>query len=122
MSRIPVPTSRTDEQLRDQPSAIRTRVLVADDHARILSAVAALLSKSFEVIASVSDGRTALEATVRLEPDLLILDISMPGMSGINVAGELKKRGTGLELFFSRSMKTPRFWRVVWLQEGWATW
>ncbi len=100
MSRIPVPTSRTDEQLRDVSSATRTRVLVADDHARILTAVAALLGKSFDVIASVSDGRAALDETLKLNPDLVVLDISMPGMSGIDVARELKKHSTKTRIVF----------------------
>ena len=90
----------TDEQLRDVSAATRTRVLVADDHARILTAVAALLGKSFDVIALVSDGRAALEATLKLKPDLVVLDISMPGMSGIDVARELKKHSTKARIVF----------------------
>jgi len=75
-------------------------VLVADDHARILTAVAALLGNSFDVIAKVSDGRAALEATLKLKPDLLVLDISMPGMSGIDVARELRKHSTKTRIVF----------------------
>ena len=55
---------------------LRTRVLVADDLSSVLSAVAALLSESFDLVGTVSDGRTALETTLDLKPDVVILDIS----------------------------------------------
>jgi DNA-binding NarL/FixJ family response regulator len=70
----------------------RTRVLVADDLSSVLSAVAALLPESFDLVGTVSDGRTALETTLNLKPDVVILDISMPEMNGIEVARELRKQ------------------------------
>ena len=76
------------------------RVLVADDVATVLTAVAALLRESFDVVALVSDGRAALEATLKLEPDLVVLDISMPVMSGIEVAHELNRRGNKAKIVF----------------------
>jgi DNA-binding NarL/FixJ family response regulator len=78
----------------------RTRVVVADDLSPVLTTVAELLRESFDVVAQVSDGRAALEATLKLEPDLVILDISMPAMSGIEVAHELKKRGNKAKIVF----------------------
>jgi DNA-binding NarL/FixJ family response regulator len=79
---------------------ILRKVLVADDLPHVLSAVADLLRESFEVIALVSDGRAALEATLALEPDLVVLDISMPEMTGIEVARELKKRHSRARIVF----------------------
>jgi DNA-binding NarL/FixJ family response regulator len=76
------------------------RVLVADDLAHVLSAVVDLLRKSFDVIGLVSDGRAALEAALALEPDLIVLDISMQEMSGIEVARELKKRHSKARIVF----------------------
>lgn len=78
----------------------RNRVLLADDLAQVLSAVAALLKEQFEIVAMVTDGRAALEKTVALAPDLVVLDISMPEMSGIEVARELKKRGNKARIVF----------------------
>jgi len=78
----------------------KTRVVVADDHSPVLTTVAALLRDSFDVVCSVSDGRAALEATLKLQPDLLVLDISMPAMSGIDVAHELRKRGNDTKIVF----------------------
>lgn len=67
------------------------RVLVADDLAPMLSAVDALLRKSFDVVGLVSDGNAALAGILKFEPDLAVLDISMPGMSGLDVTKELKR-------------------------------
>jgi CheY-like chemotaxis protein len=54
----------------------RTRVLVADDLATLLAAVSALLSDSFDVVSMASDGKAALEQTLKPQPDVVVLDIS----------------------------------------------
>lgn len=100
MCQNPEAVPGVDEHLRDEPSVARGRVLVADDQTRILSAVQALLQQSFDVVGLVSDAQAALDATLRLEPDLVVLDISMPGMSGIEVARELRKRGNRAKIVF----------------------
>lgn len=76
------------------------RVLLADDLLEVLEAVAALLRNSFDVVGIASDGQTALAAALKLEPDLVVLDISMPGMTGIDVARELKSRGNSARIVF----------------------
>jgi|HubBroStandDraft_6_1064221.scaffolds.fasta_scaffold00280_20 DNA-binding NarL/FixJ family response regulator len=76
------------------------RVLLADDLTPVLSAVAKLLQGSFEIVGIVSDGQAALDETLALKPDVVVLDISMPGMSGIEVARELKKRGSTAKIVF----------------------
>src|SRR5208283_1237251 len=76
------------------------RVVLADDLTPVLSTVAKLLNGSFEIVGMVSDGVSALEATLTLDPDVAVLDISMPGMSGIEVARKLKKRGSNAKIVF----------------------
>lgn len=75
----------------------RKRVLVVDDPTPV---VTALLRESFDVVGVVSDGQTALESALNLSPDLIVLAISMPGMSGIEVAQELKRRGDNAKIVF----------------------
>jgi two-component system invasion response regulator UvrY len=77
-----------------------SRVVLADDVAQVLSAVSALLKEKFEIVAMVTDGQAAFDATLALAPDLVVLDISMPGLSGIEVARELKKRGNKAKIVF----------------------
>jgi DNA-binding NarL/FixJ family response regulator len=81
-------------------SMARKRVLVVDDLTPVLDAVAALLRDAFDIVGMVSDGRTALEAILKLEPDLVVLDLSMPGMTGIEVARELKSRANKTKIVF----------------------
>jgi DNA-binding NarL/FixJ family response regulator len=76
------------------------RVLLADDLTPLLHAVAKLLAGSFEIVGMVSDGQAALDATLALSPDLVVLDISMPGLSGIEVARELQKRHNKAKIVF----------------------
>jgi DNA-binding NarL/FixJ family response regulator len=75
----------------------RKRVLVVDD---LTPVVTAQLRESFDVVGMVSDGQAALESTLKLSPDLVVLAISMPGMNGIEVAQELKRRGSNTKIVF----------------------
>jgi DNA-binding NarL/FixJ family response regulator len=79
---------------------IGRRVVVADDLPPVLSTVTKLLERTFDVVGMASDGPTALQLAETTAPDLVVLDISMPGMSGIEVARELKKRGSTVKIVF----------------------
>jgi DNA-binding NarL/FixJ family response regulator len=77
------------------------RVVVADDLPSVLGAVTALLQGSFEVVGTACDGQDALDAIRMLEPDLAVLDISMPCKNGLEVARELKSGGAnGTKIVF----------------------
>jgi CheY-like chemotaxis protein len=79
------------------PFMARKRVLVVDDLTPVMTA---MLRESFDVVGIVSDGQAALESTLKLSPDLVVLAISMPGMSGIEIAQELKRRGNNAKIVF----------------------
>ena len=72
----------------------RPRLLVADDHPAMLSSLIGLLAGEFEIVAAVADGLAVVAAADRFEPDLLVLDIAMPGLSGIAAAAQLKASGS----------------------------
>ena len=78
----------------------RARVILADDHAEFLAAAAQLLEPEFEVIKTVSNGQAAVEEATRLEPDLLVLDIGMPALNGIEAARKLKADGSHAKIVF----------------------
>lgn len=67
----------------------RTRVLLADDHRMFLVGLQRLLEPEFEVVGAVEDGRALLAAAARLQPDVVIADISMPLLNGIEAARQL---------------------------------
>jgi DNA-binding NarL/FixJ family response regulator len=83
------------------------RVVLADDLPPVLSTVTKLLEGSFEIVGKASDGMGALEAVLTLDPDVAVLDISMPGMSGIEVARELRNRGTRAKIVFLTVLEDP---------------
>ena len=67
----------------------RPRVVLADDNQAILKSVSQLLATNFDVVATVSDGQAAFDAVVTLRPEAVVLDISMPRGSGLEVAKRL---------------------------------
>jgi DNA-binding NarL/FixJ family response regulator len=72
----------------------RTRTLLADDHQEMREYVTHLLESEFEIIRAVADGREFLEVAAKLNPDLCIVDISMPVINGIQATGQLKQNGS----------------------------
>jgi DNA-binding NarL/FixJ family response regulator len=69
----------------------RPRVVLADDHPSVLVAFGRLLRASCDVVASVSDGRAAIEAVDALRPDVLVVDLMMPDLDGLEVCRQVKQ-------------------------------
>lgn len=69
----------------------KPRLLMADDHAIVLAGLRKLVEDCCEVVGTVEDGRALLETAERLNPDLILLDISMPLLNGLDAARQLKK-------------------------------
>jgi len=90
-------------------SGARARILVADDHRAMLETLVGLLSRDFEVVAAVADGLAAVTQAEDLEPDLLVLDIAMPGLSGIAAAARLLRRGSTAKVVFVTNMRDRAF-------------
>jgi DNA-binding NarL/FixJ family response regulator len=86
------------------PSSITSsepaRVLLVDDNDAIRARAAAALTPECVVVGSAKDGRAALAAAKALRPDVIVLDISMPGMTGLDVAASLHKAGSTAVLVF----------------------
>lgn len=76
------------------------RILPADDELAMTRAVTQLLDGKFEIVATVDNGHGLIENASRLDPDLLVLDISMPVMNGIDAAHHLKKVGSRAKVIF----------------------
>ena len=71
----------------------RPRVLVVDDHALVRSEVTAILSQACDVVGVAEDGPTALRHIGVLHPDVVVLDVSLPDMSGLEVVARLRRAG-----------------------------
>jgi DNA-binding NarL/FixJ family response regulator len=73
-----------------EPQTIRPRVLLADDYVGLLTAWRRLLEPAFEVVGCVRDGRALLEAAAALIPDVIVADLSMPQINGLDACRQIK--------------------------------
>jgi CheY-like chemotaxis protein len=80
-------------RLRRSPAGSRPRVLVADDHHRVLDAVSTMLAVHFDVAGLASDGTQAVDMVRRVHPDIIVLDVDMPGMDGFHTVRALQQDG-----------------------------
>lgn len=71
----------------------RLRVVIADDHPEMVKRAAALLDGEFDVVATANDGRSAIDCIRRVDPDIALLDLYMPGMTGLDVIRTLRASG-----------------------------
>ena len=78
----------------------RTRILLADDHTLLLGAFQRLLEPDYEVVGAVTDGRALVRSALELKPDLIIVDIAMPKLSGLEAARQIKERMPKIKLVF----------------------
>jgi DNA-binding NarL/FixJ family response regulator len=78
----------------------RARILLADDHKEIRDRAVRLLEPEFEVVGTVSDGNSLVRAFAQLKPDVCVIDISMPHMSGIDAAIKLRENGSEAKIVF----------------------
>ncbi len=85
----------------------RARVLLADDHKFLVEACLKLLEPCFDVVGIATNGRELLECTPKLQPDVVVLDIGMPLMNGLEAARALKKMRPGIKLIFLTSHEDP---------------
>jgi DNA-binding NarL/FixJ family response regulator len=78
----------------------RTRILLADDDLQMLAIIHRLLQADFDVIKTVSDGHSLVEAAFTLRPDIVVTDISMPVMSGIEAVREIRSAMPEIKCIF----------------------
>jgi DNA-binding NarL/FixJ family response regulator len=80
--------------------SVSPRILLADDHALMRDSIRAILAPHYEIAGSVADGRALVEAALSLKPDLIVVDITMPHLSGIDAARQIKTSLPGIKLLF----------------------
>ena len=78
----------------------KTRILLADDHRLVAEGLRSLLEPDFELVAIVEDGRALLEAAERYWPEVVVVDVSMPLLNGIEAVRILKKKNDMVKVVF----------------------
>lgn len=89
----------TDET-RIGGNVARARILLADDHKEIRDRTVRLLEPEFDVVGTVADGNALVKASAQLKPDVCVVDISMPKLSGIEAAIKLRESGSAAKIVF----------------------
>lgn len=78
----------------------KIRVLLADDHETVLARVRSILCKDFEVVGTVDNGRDAVAEVRRLDPDVLVIDISLPVLDGLQAVSQLRGKACRAKVVF----------------------
>jgi DNA-binding NarL/FixJ family response regulator len=90
----------------------KLRVAVADDHAGMLEWLASTLRQEFEVVASVGNGVAALDVVARLDPDVIVLDLAMSPMNGLEVTRSLRQSGARTGVVIVTAYDEPELVKV----------
>jgi DNA-binding NarL/FixJ family response regulator len=83
------------------------RIIVADDHALVAEALCKLAAPCSQIVATVGDGRALLEIAPTLKPDIVVLDLAMPLLNGLDAGRELKKRLPNVKIIFLTMNEDP---------------
>ena len=87
----------------------RPRTVIADDQPVIREVLRGLIEPNYEVVEAVDDGQSAIDAIERLRPELLLLDVSMPGMGGFDVLRSVRSRFPSLLVIFVTEHTHPAY-------------
>jgi DNA-binding NarL/FixJ family response regulator len=102
-----------DMNVRRGGALIRPRLLLAEDHIGMRERVVQMVESSFDVVGVVGDGCAFLEAASRMKPDVCVIDISLPGLSGIEAASQLRELGSTARLVFLTMHEDPDYLRAA---------
>jgi DNA-binding NarL/FixJ family response regulator len=86
----------------------KAKVLLADDHTLLAEAFERLLAPDYEVVGLVADGRELLEVAPRLKPDVVVLDVTMPRLNGLDAGRQLKEKMRSVRLVFLTMNEDPQ--------------
>lgn len=90
-----------------EPRHNRTRLLIADDHTLVAEACRSFLEPEFEVVGIVNDGRALLQAVSELRPDIVIVDIAMPLLNGLDAGQQIKQSHPTIKLVYVTMNMNP---------------
>jgi DNA-binding NarL/FixJ family response regulator len=95
--------------MADGAGMTKPRILLADDHTLFVEALQKVLEPEFELVGSVGDGRALLEAAPRLDPHVILLDLSMPLLNGIDAAQQLRRLVPDAKMVFLSMHGDPTY-------------
>jgi len=100
-----------------KPNSGTVRVLIADDHPSVLMTTVGVLQPHFEIVGTASNGKMLVNEALRLQPDIIVSDVLMPELSGIDAARQLRERGVTVKFVFLSVYNRGEFVKAC-LDEG----
>jgi DNA-binding NarL/FixJ family response regulator len=91
----------------------RPRIMIADDHAFVADACKKLLEPEYDIVATVGDGRALFRIAATLKPQVIILDIGMPLLNGLDAGRQIKQILGSAKLVFDNCHPQDSEWRVL---------
>jgi DNA-binding NarL/FixJ family response regulator len=89
------------------PSKTRPRVLIADDHPDMVKAIARLLAIDCDVVGTVTDGQAVVEAAHELQPDIIVIDLNLPTVSGFEACRQITQANPAAKVVMFTAMNDP---------------
>lgn len=89
------------------------RIFIADDHVLVLEALCAILEREYEIAGTAKNGREAVERAVVLKPDIIVLDVSMPELNGIEAMRQIHRSGCSAKTIFVTQQLEPAYIRAA---------
>src|SRR5689334_17177335 len=100
--------------------ARRFRILIADHHLLVAEACKKLLDREFEVVGLVTDGRALLDAATELRPDLILAEIAMPGLNGLDACEQIKNKHKTIRVVFVTMTARPEVAAEAFRRGAWG--
>jgi DNA-binding NarL/FixJ family response regulator len=94
------------------------RILIADDHPFVLELAVEVLEQHFAVVGTATDGKILVEEALRLRPDIIVSDIVMPSLSGLDAARVLREGGCAAKIIFLSVYEREEFIRACFSEGG----
>jgi DNA-binding NarL/FixJ family response regulator len=92
-----------------QDSKVKPTIVLADDHSIVIEGLRALLANDFQIVATANNGRDVIVAARNFKPDVVILDVSMPRLNGIDAAREIRKNDPKIKIVFLTMHNEPAY-------------
>jgi DNA-binding NarL/FixJ family response regulator len=92
-----------------EPMSETCRVLLADDHVLVAEGIQKLLEPEFELVGIVADGRSLITAAAKLQPDIAVVDISLPLLNGLDASQQIKKTNPNIKIIILTMHSEPNF-------------
>lgn len=89
------------------------RILIADDHVLVMEALCAILEREYRIAGTAKDGREAVRKAIELKPDIIVLDVSMPELNGIETMRQLQRTGSRAKIIFVTQQLEPEYIRAA---------